>query len=194
MLGQLPKSLTVCNRKYSIRTDFRVILRIISAFNDPDLLDREKVFVCMKNIYVNFDSIPIDDYEEAYKTAIRFIEGNLPKDDKPHPKVVNWEKDEALIFPEVNKVAQCEVREKEYLHWWTFLGYFQCIDRDGLWGLVMTIRHKKAIGKKLEGHEREFYDSNRELCRVESEKDIQTPEDSMAEMFKELLKEGATDE
>lgn len=194
MLGQLPKTLTVCNRKYNIRTDFRVILRIISAFNDPDLLDREKVFVCMKNIYVNFDSIPIDDYEEAYRTAVHFIEGDLPKDDKPHPKVVNWEKDEAMIFQGINAIAGCEIREKEYLHWWTFLGYFQCIDRDSLWGLVMIIRYKKAIGKKLEIHEREFYDANRKLCRVESEKDIQTPEDSMAEMFRELLKEGVIDE
>ena len=191
MLGQLPKSLTVNNKKYLIRTDFRDIFRVISAFNDPDLLDREKVYLCMKNIYVNFQDIPTEDYEEAYKVAIHFIEGDFPKDDRPHPKVVNWEKDEPLIFPEINKIAGREVREMAHLHWWTFLGYFQSIDRDGLWGMVMSIRHKKATGKNLENYERDFYSANQTMCSVENESSVQTPEDCLAEMYRELLKEGA---
>ena len=80
-----------------------------------------------------------------------------------------------------------------FLHWWTFLGYFQGIDRDDLWGVVLTIRQKKAKGKKLEKYEKEFVASNRELCSMEYLKDKQTPEDAMRELYEKLLKEGGAD-
>jgi len=190
MLGQLPKTLTVNGCQYAIRTDFRIILKVIAAFNDENLLDREKVYVCLKNIFKDFSGIHPSDYEEAYKAAFRFIEGGMRSGDKPGPKVVNWAKDEHLIFPEINKVAGREVREMEYLHWWSFMGYFQAVDRDGLWGSILAIRHKKATGKKLESYEREFYNANRELCAVEETQNAQSPEDSLAAIYQDLLNGG----
>ena len=55
--------------------------------------------------------------------------------------------DEAIIFPANNKAAGCEVRAVLYLHWWTFLGYFGEIV-EGLFSTIMSIRHKRAEGKK----------------------------------------------
>lgn len=49
-----------------------------------------------------------------------------------------------------------EVRALPYLHWWTFLGYYQSVDHDGLFGFVLTIRQKKTRGKKLENTSRSF--------------------------------------
>lgn len=192
MLGQLPRTLTVNNRQYNIRTDFRDVLKIIAAYNDPGLLDREKVYVCMKNIFVDFADIPSDFYQEAYNAAVRFIEGGIPNNGGKNPKVVNWVKDEHLIFPEINKVAGYEVRETKYLHWWSFLGYFQAVDRDGLWGAVLSIRHKRATGKSLETHEKEFFRANRALCSVEEVAPRQSPEDELAAIYESLLK-GVTD-
>ena len=68
---------------------------------------------------------------------------------------VDWEKDEQLIFAAVNHVAGQEVRALPYLHWWTFMGYFQSIDRDDLWATVLLIRQKKARGRRLEPYERQ---------------------------------------
>lgn len=190
MLGQLPRTLTVNNRQYKIRTDFRDVLKIIAAYNDPDLPDREKVYVCMKKIFVEFEDLPTDSYQEAYDAAVRFIEGGIPKNDDKTPKVVNWVKDEHLISPEINKVAGFEVREAKYLHWWSFLGYFQAVDRDGLWGAVLSIRHKRATGKPLETHEKEFFKANKVLCSVEEVAPKQSPEDELAAIYESLLKGG----
>ena len=194
MIGQLPQALKVCNKSYRIRSDYRDVLRIISAYNDKDLSDQEKVFVCLKRIFKDLETMPKDPetYTEAFKAATEFIECRL-SNDKPSPRVVNWEKDEQLIFPAINKVAGVEVRSLPYMHWWTFLGYFQAIDREDLWGMVLTIRQKKKKGKKLEKHEKEFYAANRDLCSLEKSEDKKTPEDSLKAIYEQLLKEGGAD-
>ena len=191
MIGLLPQTLKVCNKDYAIRSDFRNILTIIMAYNDKDLSNEEKVFVCLHRIYVDLDQMPKDKetYAAAIKAATEFIECRMT-DGKPSPKVVNWEKDEQLIFPAINKVAGTEVRALQYMHWWTFLGYFQAIDRDDLWGVVLTIRQKKAMHKKLEKHEQEFFAANRDLCSVEFASDRQSPEDQMREIYESLLRNG----
>jgi hypothetical protein len=189
MLGALPRTLNINGINYKIRSDFRNVLAIISAFNDKELSEQEKIYVCMKRLYVDLSTIPKDDFSDAYKAAISFIENNM-HDDKPSPKVVNWEKDEQLIFPAINKVAGQEVRALEYIHWWTFLGYFQNINRDDTWGFILTLRQKKAKGKKLEKYEKEFFNANRELCEVERKETRKTPEDTLARIYEELLKKG----
>lgn len=192
MLGVLPKALTVNGHKYAIATDFRVILKIIAAYQDAELLDREKVYVCLKALYGDgLKDIPSHDYPAAYKAAIEFIEGFLHNEDNhPSPKVINWVKDEHLIFPEINKIAGCEVRTVQYLHWWTFLGYLQAVDHNGLWGSILSIRYKKATRKKLESYEQEFYNANRDLCSVEERRTDRTPEDDLAAIYQSLLNGG----
>lgn len=192
MIGLLPQTLKVCNKDYEIRSDFRDILRIIMAYNDKDLSDQEKVFVCLHRIYKDLESMPRnkETYAAAIKAATEFIECHI-SDDKPSPKVVNWEKDEQLIFPAINSAAGVlDVRDLPYLHWWTFLGYFQSIDRDSLWGIVLTIRQKKAMHKKLEKYEQEFFAANRDLCSVEFASERQSPEDQMRAIYESLLREG----
>lgn len=191
MIGLLPQTLKVCNKDYAIRSDFRDILRIIMAYNDKDLSEQEKVFVCLRRIYKDIETMPKDEktYAAAINTATEFIECRM-SDGKPGPKLVNWEKDEQLIFPAINKVAGTEVRAVPYMHWWTFLGYFQAIDREDLWGFVLTIRQKKAMHKKLEKHEQEFFAANRDLCSVEFASERKSPEDQMRAIYESLLKEG----
>lgn len=187
MLGQLPTSLNIAEKTYAIRSDYRNVLRIIAAYNAPDLNDREKVLVCMRRLYTDFGSIPKDDLAAAYEAAISFIECHM-KSDKPSPKVVDWNKDEQLIFAAVNKVAGHEVRSAEYMHWWTFLGYFQSIDHDDLWGAVLTIRQKKAKRQKLEKYETEFYNANRSICDIETPVDRkQAALDYADALYQELL-------
>ena len=166
MIGQLPKTLQVNGKAYEIRSDFRNILRIFQALSAEELSDSEKAYIFLKRLYVDADSFRKADLEEAYKQAMWFVECGNQKEDRPSPRLVNWEKDEQLIFPEINKVAGTEVRELPYMHWWTFMGYFQAVDRDGLWGYVLMIRQKRAKHKKLEKAEKEFYTANKNLCSV----------------------------
>ena len=78
---------------------------------------------------------------------------------------VDWKQDESIIFSAINKSAGFETRLAEYIHWWTFLGYFSEIG-DGLFSQVVNIRTKKAKGKKLGKWEREFYNEHRELIDI----------------------------
>lgn len=69
------------------------------------------------------------------------------------------------------------------------MGYFEAIDHEDLWAFVLMIRQKKAKGKKLEKYEREFYESNRELCRVDIQPE-KTAEDALMDIFNELAEGG----
>lgn len=191
MLGQLPTTLDVNGVAYKIRSDYRDILKIFSAFNAPELNDREKAYVLLHQIYVNFDSVPHNDYQAAYEAAFSFIDFTI-HDDQPSPRIVNWDKDEQLIFPAINKIAGFEVRSTQYMHWWTFLGYFQGIDRDDTWGFVLLIRQKRAKHKQLEKNEREFFNANRTLCSVDFPTDTaKSADDALTAIYKDLLEGGA---
>lgn len=161
MIGRLPRTLAVGVGEYAIRTDFRDILTILEAFDDPELLDEEKYIVMLTILYP--DTIPSDAVPEAIERAIWFLDCGQEDDKKPPCRVMDWEQDEAVLFPAINKVAGQEVRAVEYMHWWTFVGYFMEID-EGTFSTVLGIRQKRARGKKLEKWEQEFYRENQELC------------------------------
>ena len=86
---------------------------------------------------------------------------------------MDWEQDACIILPAVNRVLGGEVRAMPYLHWWTFLGAYMEIG-ESLFSTVLSIRDKRARGRKLETWEQEFYKANRaliELKKPETEDD-----------------------
>lgn len=190
MLGQLPKTLTINGKSYRIRTDFRNILRIFEAFADKDLSDKEKMLVCLRRMFVDFSKLPYDDYKKAYEQVYWFIGCGKPEEKRPPVRTFNWIKDEPLMFPAVNKAAGLEVRAVPYLHWWTFMGYFESIDAESLFGTVLSIRQKKARGKKLEKYEREFMQNNKALMALDVEEaKPRTAEEKLLDMFNDLIAE-----
>lgn len=163
MIGALPRAIDLDGTMYPIRTDFRDILTILVAFSDPELRAEEKVFTCLYILYEDFSSIPKSLMETAYQKAVSFIDmGSEPKKGRS-PRLMDWEQDERLIFPAINKVAGFETRSREYLHWWTFMGYFMEIS-DGTYSQVLSLRNKKNQHKKLEKWEQEFWRRNKDIC------------------------------
>lgn len=164
MIGLLPKVLSVDGVDYPIRSDFRVALLIFEAFDNPDLSSYEKYRICLECLY---EKIPANS-EEAYKQATWFLDGgNMPKTKESDKKQLDWEQDESIIFPAINKVAGYETRSAEYVHWWTFLGFFNEIG-EGLFSQVMNIRSKKAKHKKLEKWEEEFYRTHKDMIDIKT--------------------------
>lgn len=163
MIGQLPTSLEVNGRQYAIRSDFRAVLDILCAFSDPELENGEKVYTCLFILYEDFETIPENDYEAAFKAALAFIDNGAKEEEKKSPRVMDWEQDAPLLFPAINKVAGYEVRSAEYIHWWTFIGYYMEIS-DGVFSNIVSLRMKKAKGKKLEKWEQEFWTANKSAC------------------------------
>lgn len=162
MIGELPRTVNVGGKNEPIRTDYRDILNIFSAFNDEELSKEEKVLVCLRVFYENIENMDTSLYEEAYNKAIVFMDQGRESNDTPEPKLMDWEQDENLIFPAVNKVAGMEVRACEYMHWWTFIGYYMGIG-ESVFSEVINIRSKNQKHKKLEKNEKEFYSKNKDL-------------------------------
>ena len=172
MLGELPTSISIREHEYKIRTDFRDILNIISAMEDPELKEPEKIYVVLKILYDDFETIPEQDIEEALKKAMVFInnedmEGDQPTSSSHIHKLMDWEQDEKLIFPAVNKVAGFEVRNVPYLHWWTFLGYYMEIT-EGVFSTVLSIRSKRADGQRLDKWEQKYFANNKKTILIHS--------------------------
>ena len=74
-------------------------------------------------------------------------------------KLIDWEQDEQMIVSAVNRVATTEIRALPYLHWFTFMGYYQAVGKSTL-STVVEIRSKLKKGKKLEKYEKEFKNEN----------------------------------
>lgn len=166
-VGTLPESLCVNGKMYAIRTDFRYIIRINMAFNDPELENEEKVYICLFVLYEDYDDMPKEDYEAAFAAALEFIDHGVKSNDKNPPRLMDWEHDEDIIFAAVNKIAGFETRSVDHLHWWTFVGYFMEMT-EGVFPRILGLRLKKAKGKPLEKWEREYWSANKAVCVLEA--------------------------
>lgn len=174
MIGALPETLTVGEREYPIRSDYRNVLQVFEAFQDPELYPEEKHIVSIFLLFEDFTCS--DDVEKAVEDgfdvneAVRqiswFIAAGQPEREKDDLPNYSWKQDEQMIFAAVNKVAGTETRELPYLHWWTFLGYFNEVG-EGTFSFIVGIRNKLNNGKKLEKHEKEFLSKNRKLVKIQ---------------------------
>lgn len=196
MIGALPEILTINGTDYPIRADYRNILQIFEVFNDPELLPEEKWIVTMYLMFPHFSS-PDDveaaladgfDGEEAIRQINWFISAGKRKDSRKEKPVYSWVYDEQIIFSAVNSVCGHEVRGPQYMHWWTFLSYFNEIG-EGTFSFIVGIRQKINTGKKLEKCEREFYVKNRELVDMKppKTKEEQRQEDEYRSLLDEVI-------
>ena len=160
MMYELPTSLEVGGIDHPIRSDFRAALDVCAALTDPEFSNQEKAVALLTILYESPEEI--SDIEGALKKGAWFIDcgNNAPQKKRPI-RLMDWEQDFPVIVGAVNRVAGCEVRALEYLHWWTFCGYYMELG-DCAFAQIVSIRNKKAKGKKLEKWEREFYRENRE--------------------------------
>lgn len=161
----LPFSLEVNGVEHPIRYQYTAVLDIIKALNDPELDDKEKIYCLLYILYEDFEEIDQSDYEEALKEAIKFIDNGEEKNTRDKAKLVDFEQDEKLLIPAINRVAGREIRRDPDIHWWTFLGWFMEIG-ECTYSQVLNIRTKKAKGKKLEDWEKDFYNSNRDIVDI----------------------------
>lgn len=158
----LPTSVEVGGAEYEIRSDYRDVLNVCAALSDPDLDGQEKALALLDSFYPGLDSMPPEHFQEAIQRCFWFINGGEEDRGKKSPKLVDWEQDFKYIVSPVNRVAGTEIRSLEYVHWWTFLGYFREIG-DCLFAQIVRIRDRKARGKSLDKSDREWYRKNRDL-------------------------------
>lgn len=169
----LPTSVEINGMEFPIRYDFRVILDIFEALNDPELDDQERSFVVLHMFYPDFERLT--DYNTAIHEMFRFINMDQEEEQKKQPKLVDWEQDFPYIIAPINRVLGYETRSVSYdpdtntggVHWWTFLSAYTEIG-DCLFAQIVGIRSKKAKGKRLDKSEQEFYRKNKSIVDIKT--------------------------
>lgn len=164
---EIPTTIVIDDKEFSIRCkgDYRMVLDCFSCLNDFDLDEKERVFGALIIFYEDFDTLEsllsLDNalISQLVEHMYNFMScGESPMKSMPY-RVIDWNKDGQLICSAVNKISHTEVRSVEYLHWWTFMGYFSEVGESVL-STVVSIRDKIKRGKKLEKYEKEFKATN----------------------------------
>lgn len=157
----LPREVEIGGVRYAINADFRDILDIISRLSDLNTPEEERAYVALALFYREFDAMPPEHYEAAVHQLEIFMNCGAEDFGPPSTKLIDWEQDQSMIVADINKVAGCEIRALPFVHWWTFISWFNGIG-DGQLATVVSIREKRRKGKKLSDWERDFYRDNRE--------------------------------
>lgn len=136
------------------RCDYRVVLDVICALNDPDITDDEKIKTALFIFYEDVSAI--SDYETAAAEMFRIINYGNDSANENRPALMDWEHDFKAIAAPVSRVLGFDVRTPEkFVHFWTFLGAYTEIG-ECTFSTIVSIRSKKAKGQKLEKWEIEF--------------------------------------
>jgi len=166
---ELPTYVEVNGRKFNIRMrgDYRMVLDCFNALNDAEISEDERVLASLLIFYNEFNEIedlPRD--EETFKGLLTgmFQFMNVGERGEAHgaqsnSTLIDWKQDEHMITSAINKVANQEIRLAEYMHWWTFMGYFMAVGESVL-ATVVGIRAKINKHEKLEKWEEKFRKDN----------------------------------
>ena len=161
---ELPKTATIGGKIYDLHTDYREILKIFSWLQEESYPEFLRWYMALALFYE--EPIPDEDFGEAAEYFRWFVNCGREETKDPGPQLISWEQDAQDIVADVNKVAGQEIRALPYLHWWTFLGWFQGIGEGNLSTLV-SIRDKLRRGKKLEPWEQEYYRRNKSRVKLQ---------------------------
>lgn len=100
----LPKSVDIDGQEFAIRYDYRVILDIFEAMNDPDSSEEDRALDVLQIFYVDFDELT--DYDAAIKEVFRFINGGEEPRKQKGPHLVDWPMDfPRIIAPTATRAA-----------------------------------------------------------------------------------------
>ena len=167
MSYELPTSLQIGEQSFAIRNDgdFRMVIDCFSCLEDEELTKEERIIgsLCIfyKDINCMDDLSNFEDVNDAVKQMFWFFncgDASMDKGSSNHV-LVDWNNDSQIICAAVNKVAGKEVRTEQYIHWWTFMGYYMGIG-ESLFSTVISIRSKMMKGEKLEKYESKFKREN----------------------------------
>jgi hypothetical protein len=183
MTWDLPTSAVIGGTEYAINGDFRDILEILGHLEDPNQPEYVRWAVALALFYEG--EIPTEHQREAAEYLAEFITCGRT-DEKPGPKLLDWDQDARVIVADVNKVAGTEIRALPFLHWWTFLAWFHAIG-EGQLSTLVSIRDKLRRGKKLEKWESEYYRNNK--AAVDLKRKYSAEELAEQERLKKLLGE-----
>ena len=148
---------------YDLNADFRDVLEILQYLQDPSLPEFIRWQVALGLFYRQ--EVDPRHSRQAMEYLAWFLTGGCQEENRPGPKLLDWQQDAGAIISDINRISGQEIRALPFLHWWTFLSWFHGIG-EGQVSALVSIRDKLRRGKKLEGWEKEFYSANRDRIRL----------------------------
>lgn len=145
LIEQLPTTVTVNEEQLVIDTDFRTCLKVILAFEDPELTTAEKYEILIENLYETRP--PVEYIEQALEAAIDFLDGpNLPSSENPGKRLYSFEKDAVMIFSAFNQTHRVDLTNVQNMHWWKFLALFMDLGTDTSFCSLVSLRSRLKNG------------------------------------------------
>lgn len=167
MMWNLPLSVEIDGKEYAIRNkcDYRMVLDVIGALNDNELTDQEKAQCALFIFYEDLSGCT--NLDKALKEMFVIINnGEEEEQSSPKPQLMDWHHDFRQLAPPISRILGYDVRMPDkYTHWWTFIGGYMEIG-ECTFSNIVSIRSKKAKGKKLDKWEEEFCRENRNMVEL----------------------------
>ena len=114
------------------------------------------------------DISAIDDFEVAIKEMFRIINSGEEQEENQEqkPALMDWEHDFSQLAPPISRVLGYDVRTPDkYTHWYSFLGGYMEIG-ECTFSTIVSIRSKRAKGKKLDKWEEEYLREHRKMVEL----------------------------
>jgi hypothetical protein len=168
MMWDLPIAVEINGKNHPIRNkcDYRVVLDVICALNDNELTDEEKIKCALFIFYEDISAI--DDFDTAIKEMFRIINGGEEQEENAQekPQLMDWEHDFPQLAPPISRVLGYDIRTpQKYTHYYTFLGGYMEIG-ECTFATIVSIRSKRAKGKKLDKWEEEYLKEHRKMVEL----------------------------
>lgn len=168
MTYSLPYYVNIDGEEINIRNkcDFRIVLDVIEALNDEELTEQEKI-QCALYIFYGDELTKISNYEEAVKQMFIIINGGEEETEQNEkPRLMDWQHDFPQLAPPISRVLGYDVRTHDkYTHWYSFLGGYMEIG-ECTFSTIVSIRSKRAKGKKLDKWEEEYIREHRKMVEL----------------------------
>lgn len=146
LTDELPDCVEIGDRIVDLNTDFKTCLRIIMAFEDPELTAVEKQTVLLTNLYGDQD---LGDLREAITQGVKFLNGgggDSEKDQGWSPRTYSFSKDANYIFAAFKQTHNIDLEESD-LHWWKFIALFMDLGADTTFCQLVGLRKRVKTGK-----------------------------------------------
>ena len=173
--------------EFPINHDFRACLRVIIAFEDPELTGFEKQIIMLENLYPDKP----DNLQAAFEQGLKFLNcGKAGSEEEPGPRLYSFEKDADLIFAAFRQLHGIDLSVIK-LHWWEFTSLFMAIlMTDSYYGNLVGLRKRLSDGTATK-EEVQASKGMSDLLVIENDQVPLTPEErDMEREFMRLVELG----
>ncbi len=154
LLNKFPLAVEIDEKQYELNSDFRTCLRIMLAFEDPELVLAEKQAILLQLLY---KELPLN-IPKAYELGLRFLdcgENHESSEQKDSDRLFSWAKDAKYIYTAIKQTHGIDIETMGYLHWWKFVYLFMGLSENCFFSKIIYYRSRRQQGK-LTREEREY--------------------------------------